>query len=70
MIDFSIEIKKKNDNDDEEPQKDYNHDMKKKREKEEEAKKKLTDQELINKFQKLKEDVISKSQNQELGMEK
>lgn len=70
MIDFSIEIKKKNDNDDEEPQseKDYNHDMKKKRE--EEAKKKLTDQELINKFQKLKEDVISKSQNQELGMEK
>ena len=72
MIDFSIETKKKNDNDDEEPQseKDYNHDMKKKREKEEEAKKKLTDQELIYKFQKLKEDVISKSQNQELGMEK
>lgn len=72
MIDFSIEIKKKNDNDDEEPQseKDYNHDMKKKREKEEEAKKKLTDQELINKWENLEEDSISKSQNQELGMEK
>ena len=37
MIDFSKEIKKKNDNDDEEPQleKDYTHDMKKKIEKEE-----------------------------------
>ena len=74
MIDFSreIEIKKKNDNDDEEPQleKDYNHDMKKKSEKEEEAKKKLTDQELINKLENLGEDTISKRENEELGMEK
>ena len=33
MIDFSKEIKKKNDNDDEEPQleKDYTHDMKKRK---------------------------------------
>lgn len=72
MIDFSREIKKKNDNDDEEPQleKDYTHDMKKKREKEEEAKKKLTDQELINKWENLEEDTISKRENKELGMEK
>ena len=72
MIDFSREIKKKNDNDDEEPQleKDYNHDMKKKREKEEEAKKRLTDQELINKWENLEEDTISKRENKELGMEK
>ncbi|CAG5639250.1 Uncharacterised protein [Streptococcus pneumoniae] len=72
MIDFSKEIKKKNDNDDEEPQleKDYTHDMKKKREKEEGAKKKLIDQELINKFEKLEKDMISKSENRELGMEK
>ena len=72
MIDFSKEIKKKNDNDDEEPQleKDYTHDMKKKREKEEGVKKKLIDQELINKFEKLEKDMISKSENRELGMEK
>jgi hypothetical protein len=46
--------------------------MKKKREKEkeEESKKKLTDQELLNKWGNLEEDSISKSQNQELGMEK
>lgn len=71
MIDFSKEIKKKNDNDDEDPQpeKDYFHDMKKKRENEEESKKKLTDQELLNKWGNLEES-ISKSQNQELGMEK
>ena len=72
MIDFSKEIKKKNDNDDEDPQpeKDYFRDMKKKREKEEESKKKLTDQELIKKWENIEEDSISKSQNQELGMEK
>ena len=74
MIDFSKEIKKKNDNDDEDPQsgRDYLHDMKKMREKEkeEESKKKLTDQELLNKWGNLEEDSISKSQNQELGMEK
>lgn len=72
MIDFSKEIKKKNDNDDEDPQpgKDYFRDMKKKREKEEESKKKLTDQELINKWENLEEDSTSKSQNQELGLEK
>ena len=74
MIDFSKEIKKKNDNDDEDPQseKDYLHDMKKKREKEkeEESKKKLTDQELLNKCGNIEEDSISKSQNQELGIEK
>ena len=72
MIDFSKEIKKKNDNDDEDPQPEKKHfrDMKKKREKEEESKKKLTDQELLNKWGNLKEDSISKSQNQELGMEK
>ena len=44
--------------------------MKKKREKEEGAKKKLIDQELINKFEKLEKDMISKSENRELGMEK
>ena len=74
MIDFSKEIKKKNDNDDEDPQPEKKHvrDMKKKREKEkeEESKKKLTDQELLNKWGNLEEDSISKSQNQELGMEK
>ena len=71
MIDFSKEIKKKNDNDDEDPQpeKDYFRDMKKKREKVEKSKKKLTDQELLNKWGNL-EDTISKSQNQELGMER
>ena len=72
MIDFSKEIKKKNDNDDEDPQpeKDYFRDMKKKRENEEESKKKLTDQELLNKWGNREEEPISKSQNQELGMEK
>lgn len=72
MIDFSKEIKKKNDNDDEDPQpeKDYFRDMKKKRENEEESRKKLTDQELLNKWGNLEEESISKSQNQELGMEK
>ena len=72
MIDFSKEIKKKNDNDDEDPQpeKDYFRDMKKKRENEEETKKKLTDQELLNKWGNREEESISKSQNQELGMEK
>ncbi|MEZ7624263.1 hypothetical protein O3633_04660 [Streptococcus sp. 27098_8_22] len=72
MIDFSREIKKKNDNDDEEPElgKDYIHDMKKKREKEEEAKKKLTDQKLINKWENLEEESISKRENEEFGMEK
>ena len=72
MIDFSKEIKKKNDNDDEDPEleKDYFRDMQKKREKEEESKKKLTDQELLNKWGNLEEESISKSQNQELGMEK
>ena len=72
MIDFSKEIKKKNDNDDEDPQpeKDYFRDMKKKREKEEKSKKKLTDQELLNKWGNLEEESISKSQNQELGMER
>lgn len=72
MINFNKETKKKNDNDDEEPQleKDYFRDMKKKREKEEESKKKLTDQELLNKWGNLEEESISKSQNQELGMEK
>ena len=44
--------------------------MKKKRENEEESKKKLTDQELLNKWGNLEEESISKSQNQELGMEK
>ena len=72
MIDFSKEIKKKNDNDDEDPQpeKDYFRDMKKKREKEEKSKKKFTDQELLNKWGNLEEESISKSQNQELGMER
>lgn len=72
MIDFSKEIKKKNDNDDEDPQPEKKHvrDMKKKREMEEESKKKLTDQELLNKWGNLEEDSISKSQNQELGIEK
>ena len=72
MIDFSKEIKKKNDNDDEDPQpeKDYFRDMKKKRENEGESKKKLTDQELLNKWGNREEESISKSQNQELGMEK
>ena len=72
MIDFSKEIKKKNDNDDEDPQpeKDYFRDMKKKREKEEKSKKKLTDQELLNKWGNPEEESISKSKNQELGMER
>ena len=72
MIDFSKEIKKKNDNDDEDPQpeKDYFRDMKKKRENEEESKKKLTDKELLNKWGNREAESISKSQNQELGMEK
>ena len=72
MIDFSKEIKKKNDNDDEDPQpeKDYFRDMKKKREKEEESKKKLTDQELLNKWGNLEEESISKSKKQQHCMEK
>ena len=72
MIDFSKEIKKKNDNDDEDPQSgiDYIHNMKKKRENEEEEKKKLTAQKLIKKWENLEEELISKSENEELGMEK
>ena len=63
MIDFSREIKKKNDNDDEEPElgKDYNHDMKKKREKEEE--------ELLRKLHEA-ESNISSPDEKSLEMEK
>lgn len=61
MIDFSKEIKKKNDNDDEEPQleKDYTHDMKKKIEKEE----------LLRKLYEA-ESNISSSDEKSLEMEK
>lgn len=63
MIDFSKEIKKKNDNDDEDPQseKDYLHDMKKKREKEEE--------ELLRKLHEA-ESNISSPDEKSLEMEK
>ncbi len=63
MIDFSREIKKKNDNDDEDPQsgRDYLHDMKKKREKEEE--------ELLRKLHEA-ESNISNSDEKSLEMEK
>lgn len=63
MIDFSREIKKKNDNDDEDPQsgRDYLHDMKKKREKEEE--------ELLRKLHEA-ESNISSSDEKSLEMEK
>ena len=61
MIDFSKEIKKKNDNDDEDPQpvKDYFRDMKKKREKEE----------LLRKLHEA-ESNISSSDEKSLEMEK
>ena len=63
MIDFSKEIKKKNDNDDEEPQleKDYTHDMKKK--------KKIEKEELLRKLYEA-ESNISSSDEKSLEMEK
>ena len=63
MIDFSREIKKKNDNDDEEPQleKDYTHDMKKK--------KKIEKEELLRKLHEA-ESNISSSDEKSLEMEK
>ncbi|WP_248034572.1 hypothetical protein [Streptococcus sp. oral taxon 431] len=63
MIDFSKEIKKKNDNDDEEPQleKDYTHDMKKK--------KKIEKEELLRKLHEA-ESNISSSDEKSLEMEK
>ena len=63
MIDFSKEIKKKNDNDDEEPQleKDYTHDMKKK--------KKIEKEELLRKLHEA-ESNISSSDQKSLEMEK
>ena len=63
MIDFSKEIKKKNDNDDEDPQpeKKHFHDMKKKREKEEE--------ELLRRLHEA-ESNISSSDEKSLEMEK
>ena len=62
MIDFSKEIKKKNDNDDEEPQleKDYTHDMKKN--------KKIKDEELLRKLHEA-ESNISSSHEKSLEME-
>ncbi|WP_261444578.1 hypothetical protein [Streptococcus mitis] len=63
MIDFSKEIKKKNDNDDEDPQsgRDYLHDMKKN--------KKIKDEELLRKLHEA-ESNISSSDEKSLEMEK
>ena len=63
MIDFSKEIKKKNDNDDEDPEleKDYIRDMKKN--------KKIKDEELIRKLHEA-ESNISSSDEKSLEMEK
>ena len=63
MIDFSKEIKKKNDNDDEDPEleKDYIRDMKKT--------KKIKDEELIRKLHEA-ESNISSSDEKSLEMEK
>ena len=63
MIDFSKEIKKKNDNDDEDPEleKDYIRDMKKN--------KKIKDKELIRKLHEA-ESNISSSDEKSLEMEK
>ena len=63
MIDFSKEIKKKNDNDDEDPQpvKDYFRDMKKN--------KKIKDEELLRKLHEA-ESNISSSYEKSLEMEK
>lgn len=63
MIDFSKEIKKKNDNDDEDPEleKDYISDMKKN--------KKIKDEELIRKLHEA-ESNISSSDEKSLEMEK
>ena len=63
MIDFSKEIKKKNDNDDEDPQpvKDYFRDMKKN--------KKIKDEELLRKLHEA-ESNISSSDQKSLEMEK
>ena len=63
MIDFSKEIKKKNDNDDEDPQpeKDYFGDMKKS--------KKIKDEELLRKLHEA-ESNISSSYEKSLEMEK
>lgn len=63
MIDFSKEIKKKNDNDDEDPQSgiDYIHDMKKN--------KKIKDEELLRKLHEA-ESNISSSDEKSLEMEK
>ncbi|HEU9369381.1 hypothetical protein MK435_02360 [Streptococcus oralis] len=63
MIDFSKEIKKKNENDDEEPQleKDYTHDMKKKKE--------IEKEELLRKLHEA-ESNISSSHEKSLEMEK
>ncbi|HEU6349537.1 TPA: hypothetical protein VVT21_000027 [Streptococcus pneumoniae] len=63
MIDFSKEIKKKNDNDDEDPEleKDYILDMKKN--------KKIKDEELIRKLHEA-ESNISSSDEKSLEMEK
>ncbi|HGL1395622.1 Uncharacterised protein [Streptococcus pneumoniae] len=63
MIDFSKEIKKKNDNDDEDPQsgRDYFHDMKKN--------KKIKDEELLRKLHEA-ESNISSSAEKSLEMEK
>mgnify|MGYP000237919249 FL=1 len=63
MIDFSKEIKKKNDNDDEDPEleKDYIRDMKKN--------KKIKDEELLRKLHEA-ESNISSSDEKSLEMEK
>lgn len=63
MIDFSKEIKKKNDNDDEDPEleKDYIRDMKKN--------KKIKDEELIRKLHEAEYN-ISSSDEKSLEMEK
>ncbi|KXT85331.1 hypothetical protein [Streptococcus oralis] len=63
MIDFSKEIKKKNDNDDEEPQleKDYTHDMNKKRE--------IEKEELLRKLYEAESNICS-SHEKSLEMEK
>ncbi|AHZ48413.1 hypothetical protein V470_08305 [Streptococcus sp. VT 162] len=63
MIDFSKEIKKKNDNDDEDPQsgRDYLHDMKKN--------KKIKDEELLRKLHEAQSN-ISSSDEKSLEMEK
>lgn len=64
MIDFSKEIKKKDDNDDEEPQleKDYTHDMKKK--------KKIEKEELLRKLHEAESNISSSDEKSlEMGKE-